>query len=271
MLAWRLAGAALLVATAGIHLDLYATGYNLIPTIGVLFLLQIVSGFLLAAGVLVTRRGLGALMAFLGAGYAISTFAGYLVSLWIGVFGFQEVRTTAGLVAGVIEVAAFGILLHVAAAGMPEGGPLAALLTPVHRIKAALPGGHQAAVAALSVVGVIVLGISLATASVPSTGGTSVADKAAASAPVGLKMTMKDYKFFPANPVVTPGEKVQVTNLDIAPHTVTGGIPPNTSGLFTTPLLQLNQTGFFIAPKKPGRYPFYCIVHHFMVGMLIVK
>jgi plastocyanin len=270
MLAARLAGAALLVATAGIHLDLYATGYNLIPTIGVLFVLQAVAGFILGAAVLVTRRGPGALTALLGAGYAISTLAGYLMALWIGTFGFQEVYTTAGLVAGLVEVAAFGILLHIAAAGMPKSGPLARLLEPVEKLKAALPGGHPAAVGAISVVAVIVLGISLATASTPST-GTSVSDKAAANVPVGLHMTMKDYKFFPANPVVTPGEKVELTNLDIAPHTVTGGIPPNTSGLFGTPLLQLNQTGFFIAPKKPGRYPFFCIVHHFMVGMLIVK
>jgi plastocyanin len=266
MLAPRLTGAALLVATAAIHLDLYVTGYKAIPTIGVLFLLQIVAGFVLAAGVLVTRRGVGALVAFLGAGYSISTLAGYLITLWIGLFGFQEVRTTAGLVAGVIEVAAFGILLYIAAQGIPDQGPLA----PLHRLRNALPGGHTAAVSAASVVAVGVLFISLATATTPST-GTSVADQASSSAPVGLHMTMKNYKFFPANPVVTPGEKVEVTNFDLAPHTVTGGIPPKPSGLFTTKLLEKNQTGFFIAPKKPGRYPFFCIVHHFMVGTLIVK
>ncbi len=122
----------------------------------------------------------------------------------------------------------------------------------------------------MSAVAIIVLVISLATATTASS-GTSVADQANSGAPAGLHMTMKNYKFFPANPVVTPGEKVEVTNLDIAPHSVTGGIPPKTSGLFTTPLLALNKTGFFIAPKKPGRYPFFCLVHHFMVGMLIVK
>src|SRR5579871_6030283 len=52
----RLVGAGLLVATASIHLDLYLTGYRTIPTIGGLFLAQVVSAFLLAAAVLVTGR-----------------------------------------------------------------------------------------------------------------------------------------------------------------------------------------------------------------------
>jgi hypothetical protein len=45
----RLAGAALLAATGGIHLDLYLTGYRHIPTIGWLFLLQVIAAFALAA------------------------------------------------------------------------------------------------------------------------------------------------------------------------------------------------------------------------------
>jgi plastocyanin len=271
LLAPRLAGAALLVATAAIHLDLYLTGYKLIPTIGVLFLLQIVGGFLLAIGVLVTRGGLGAIVSFLGAGYMISTLAGYLVTMWVGLFGFQEVRTTAGLVAGVIEVAGFGIMGWIALAGVPDHGPLA----PLARLRSALPGGHHAALSAASVVAAIVLGISLATATTAGAGATAAGDEvssasAATSGPV-LHMTMKNFKFFPANPEVQPGEKVIVTNFDAAPHSVTGGVPPKESGLFTTALLAQNQTGSFIAPKKAGMYPFYCIVHHFMVGILIVK
>ena len=50
----RLAGAGLLAATAAIHLDLYLTGYRSIPTIGWLFLLQVITAFALAAAVLAT-------------------------------------------------------------------------------------------------------------------------------------------------------------------------------------------------------------------------
>jgi predicted lipoprotein with Yx(FWY)xxD motif len=39
----RLAGAGLLIATGAVHLDLYLTGYRTIPTIGWLFLLQVLT------------------------------------------------------------------------------------------------------------------------------------------------------------------------------------------------------------------------------------
>ena len=39
----RVAGAGLLAAAGGIHLDLYLTGYRSIPVIGWLFLLQVIS------------------------------------------------------------------------------------------------------------------------------------------------------------------------------------------------------------------------------------
>src|SRR5258706_2213765 len=91
-LALRLAGAGLLIATGAIHLDLYLTGYRTIPTIGWLFLLQVIAAFVLGAavGVLGTR-----LVAAAGAGFVLSTLGGYLLSVWIGLFGFPEVRTTA--------------------------------------------------------------------------------------------------------------------------------------------------------------------------------
>ena len=267
LLAPRLAGAALLAATAGIHLDLYVTGYKLIPVIGWLFLLQVIGGFALAAAVAVTRGGLGTLTAFLGAGYAASTLLGYLVSMWIGLFGFTETRTTAGLVAGVIEVAALAVLGYITLHGLPQAGPLA----PLHKVHASLPGGAAAVISAVSVVAVIVLGLSLATATTTSSApSVTAAAGAAGSGPV-LKMTMKNFKFFPANPEVQPGERVEVTNFDAAPHSVSSGVPPKDSSLFDTGLLAQGKTGFFVAPKKAGRYPFFCLVHHFMVGMLIVK
>ncbi len=102
-----IAGAALLVAAGAIHLDLYLTGYRTIPTIGPLFLLQVIAAFVLAAGILVTGNWL---IDALGAGFAVSTLGGYLLSLWFGLFGFTEVRTTAGIVSGILDVAAFAAL-----------------------------------------------------------------------------------------------------------------------------------------------------------------
>ena len=108
----RLAGAGLLLATAGVHLDLYLTGYRTIPTIGWLFLLQVIVGIGLGLVVLVTGSRLAAAA---GAGFVLSTLGGYLLSVQFGLFGFREVRTTAGIVAGIIEVAAFAALAVYAA------------------------------------------------------------------------------------------------------------------------------------------------------------
>jgi len=103
----RLAGSALLFATAAVHLDLYLTGYRTIPVIGWLFLLQVIAGLGLGLVVLVTGSRLAAAA---GADFALSTLGGYLLSVQFGLFGFREVRTTAGIVAGIIEIAAFAAL-----------------------------------------------------------------------------------------------------------------------------------------------------------------
>ena len=103
----RISGALLLAVSAGIHLDLYLTGYRKIPTIGWLFLLQVIVGFMLTIAALVTRSRLAAAAS---AALALSTLGAYLLAVWIGLFGFREIRTRAGLAAGLIEVAAFATL-----------------------------------------------------------------------------------------------------------------------------------------------------------------
>ena len=136
-----IAGAALLVAAGAIHLDLYLTGYRSIPTIGPLFLLQVIAAFVLAAAILVTGNWL---IAALGAGFAVSTLGGYLLSLWVGLFGFTEVRTTAGIVAGIIDVAAFATLaLAAAVPGLPRH------LNPGRRLLPAVAGASVVALALL--------------------------------------------------------------------------------------------------------------------------
>ena len=103
----QIAGAVLLAVSAAVHLELYLTGYKSIPTIGWLFLMQVVVAFVLTATVLVTHSWLAAAAS---AGFALSTLGAYLLAVWIGLFGFKEIRTRAGIAAGLIEVAAFGVL-----------------------------------------------------------------------------------------------------------------------------------------------------------------
>jgi predicted lipoprotein with Yx(FWY)xxD motif len=113
----RLAGTGLLWATAGVHLDLYLTGYRTIPTIGWLFLFQVIACLLLGLAVLVTGNWLTAAA---GAVFALATLGGYLLSVQFGLFGFREVRTTAGIVAGLVEVAAFAVLAAYAVSGAED-------------------------------------------------------------------------------------------------------------------------------------------------------
>src|SRR5215472_16953390 len=163
----RLAGSGLLIATGAIHLDLYLTGYRTIPTIGWLFLLQVIAAFVLGAGVLVLGSRMAAAV---GAGFALATLGGYLLSIWVGLFGFKEVRTTAGIVAGVIEVVAFMALAQLAltpaAQGLGAGGG-------AHRagLQARLRGGDVPG-AGPGIVGLSVVALVLLIVAVAGAGGS---------------------------------------------------------------------------------------------------
>ena len=165
----RVTGAGLLTATAAIHLDLYLTGFKNIHIIGWLFLLQIIAGFALAAAVLATGNRVAAA---LGAGFALATLGGYLLSIWVGLFGFTEVRTTAGIVAGILEVAAFAVLglLAVTPATAASRGPGQG----VARMLASIPMARPA-IGVLSVVALVLLFTAVAGAGgapVTPSGGT---------------------------------------------------------------------------------------------------
>jgi predicted lipoprotein with Yx(FWY)xxD motif len=158
-LALRLAGGGLLIATGAIHLDLYLTGYRSIPTIGGLFLFQVIAAFVLGAAVLASAARLAAAA---GAVFSLATLGGYLLSLWIGLFGFKEVRTTAGIAAGIVEVAAFAVLAGLAAMPAERGRAGGRLLA---RLGSGVAG---ASIAAVSVVALAVLGASVAAAGGPA-------------------------------------------------------------------------------------------------------
>lgn len=155
----RVAGAGLLAAVGGMHLDLYLTGYRTIPTIGWLFLLQVIVAFALALAVLVTGSRLAAAA---GAGFALATLGGYLLSIWFGLFGFKEVRTTAGIVAGVLEVAAFAVLAVLAVTQAAASASSGARQGDVGAAPLQL-GIPQAAagVAAVCVVALVLLGVAV--------------------------------------------------------------------------------------------------------------
>ena len=114
-----------------------------------------------------------------GAGFALATLGGYLLSVWIGLFGFKEVRTTAGIVAGVVEVAAFVVLAALALAPAPADAPAAAQ-RPRPRFPAQIPPAIARAAgmtaAGLAVAALVLLGLAVA-------GANSTAPAATAARP----------------------------------------------------------------------------------------
>jgi hypothetical protein len=108
-------GAALVATTGAIHLHLWATGYRDIATIGPLFLFQGVAGAVLAVVLVASRR---LLMVVAAAGFLVATIGGLLLSVYVGLFGFQDTLAApfAGLSlavesAGTVVLAAVAIAL----------------------------------------------------------------------------------------------------------------------------------------------------------------
>jgi len=228
-LRWRLglrvAGGGLLIATGAIHLDLYLTGYNSIPTIGWLFLLQVIAAFVLGAAVLALGTRL---VAAAGAGFALATLGGYLLTVWIGLFGFREVRTTAGIVAGVIEVAAFAALAALALVpGRPPGLP------------AWVAGGAEtAAVAGVSAVALVLLGVAVA--------GAGPAGATAPSGPAASGAALKTAKI---NGVVVITSPKGFTLYSFAPDSATASVCNGSCAAYWPPVLGTPAAG----PGVTGR------------------
>jgi hypothetical protein len=81
------AGAALMVTTAAIHLHLWVAGYRHVPRIGPLFLAQAVTGFVAAPLVVWGRQ---VVLVLAAAGYMLASAAGLLLSATVGFLGLHD-------------------------------------------------------------------------------------------------------------------------------------------------------------------------------------
>jgi predicted lipoprotein with Yx(FWY)xxD motif len=205
----RVAGSGLLIATAAIHLDLYLTGYRTIPTIGWLFLLQVVAAFALALAVLAIPSRFvtpSRLAAGAGAGFALATLGGYLLSVWTGLFGFKEVRTGAGIAAGIVEVAAFAVLAALALAPAPAGGAAAVPARFPTRIPPAAARAAGMTAAGLAVAALVLFGLVVAGASSPPPAATGTVLKTATIGGITVLTNAKGftlYSFAPDTPATS--------------------------------------------------------------------
>ncbi|MBO0880166.1 MAG: hypothetical protein J2P17_07385 [Mycobacterium sp.] len=206
----RVLGSGLLIAIASIHLDLYVTGYRTIPTIGWLFLLQVIVAFALGLAVLVIpdRFVLAQrLAAAAGAGFALATLGGYLLSVWNGLFGFKEVRTTAGITAGALEVVAFVVLAALALAPAPARGSVEGPARFPDRIPREILRAAGVIGAGLTVAAAVLLGVALAGANAsPATTGTGGALKTTTIGGTTILTNAKGftlYSFAPDSPTAS--------------------------------------------------------------------
>jgi plastocyanin len=77
-------------------------------------------------------------------------------------------------------------------------------------------------------------------------------------------ITIKDFGYT-GDLTVEPGADVTVVNKDPRSQTLT-----DDDKMFDTGVIHAGATGSFVAPMRPGKYPFGCTLHPEMSGVLTV-
>ncbi len=87
-------------------------------------------------------------------------------------------------------------------------------------------------------------------------------------------VSIKNFEFAPEVVTVVAGQVVRWANADVATHQITTGVVegdrPRPDGRVSSPLL-VRSDEFTAAFPAPGTYPYYCGVHPFMRGTIVVK
>ncbi len=80
-----------------------------------------------------------------------------------------------------------------------------------------------------------------------------------------VRVTIHNFAFQPPRLVVSPGTRVVWTNTDSDPHTVDGA-----KGLWSSDALDTGNQ-FARVFKKVGAFSYYCSIHPYMHGTIVVK
>jgi plastocyanin len=80
---------------------------------------------------------------------------------------------------------------------------------------------------------------------------------------------IKNFAYHPDRLTVSPGELIKVENHDSVTHTLTSD--SGDTAHFNTGYIHPGQTVYIHAPRKPGTYPYLCLIHQFMTGVIIVR
>jgi len=123
---------------------------------------------------------------------------------------------------------------------------------------------------------------STSTPSSPATSTTPAGTNNTNTGPPGAPLTILQGasvqgspNFDPDTITVKKGDKITVTNKDTLPHTVTSGTgptDPNNAKQFDTSIIEAGATADIETTSlTAGTYPFFCSVHPYMTGKLIVQ
>ncbi len=107
-------------------------------------------------------------------------------------------------------------------------------------------------------------GISQTSVSASLTQNASAATQAIQQMKMSASVTIKDYAYDPSTITVPAGTSIIWTNLDTVPHTVTG-----TNGKFDSGILGPGKK-FNYTFSDPGTYNYYCTIHPYMKGQVVV-
>ena len=115
-----------------------------------------------------------------------------------------------------------------------------------------------------------------------TTGGDAATGGAAGEGGAGPTINILEGASIQGSPDYDPdeltasaGAEVTVVNQDTLPHTVTSGTgpqDPESAQLFDTSLINGGESATLsLAQVTPGQYDFYCIVHPYMTGKVVVQ
>ena len=88
-------------------------------------------------------------------------------------------------------------------------------------------------------------------------------------------LTMLSSCFSPANVIIGVDDEVVFANTDTMPHSFTSFVgevtDEGTVPVFDSGLLMRQYATFTWYPDRPGDYPYYCVIHPWMTGLVVVE
>jgi plastocyanin len=105
-----------------------------------------------------------------------------------------------------------------------------------------------------------------------ATGASAAGGQTTIVMPLGSSAPNSGLGYEPPEATVSPGATVVWDNQDNALHTATSGQSPNPDGKFDTSYVAANQQSKPVTvPTEPGQYPYFCTLHPFLTGTVVVQ